>query len=87
MGVSAASTVFLAALLYVYVRNHHQLQSVFTLGLVFFAALLMFQSLGSIYFDWMMAESGVGSAVALPMLALNIAELVGFVALFWVTWR
>jgi hypothetical protein len=87
MGVSAASTVFLSALLLVYVRNHQHLQSVFTLGLVFFAALLLLQSLGSIYFDWMMAQSGAGSGVAMPMLALGTAELIGFAALFWVTWR
>ncbi len=87
MGVSAASTVFLSALLYVYVRNHHHLQTVFTLGLVFFAALLLFQSLGMIYFDWTMAQSGMGSVVALPMLTLGVAELIGFAALFWVTWR
>ncbi len=79
--------MFLGALLYVYLRNHHQFQSVFTLGLVFFAALLLFQSLGSIYFDWIMAQSGAGMSIALPMLTLDVAELVGFVALFWVTWR
>lgn len=79
--------MFLSALLYIYLRNHHHLQSVFTLGLIFFAALLLLQSLGSIYFDWMMAQSGAGMAIALPMLALDVAELVGFAALFWVTWR
>ena len=82
-----ASAVFLSALLYVYVRNHRHLQSAFTLGLVFFAALLLFQSVGSIYFDWMMSQAGEGAGVAVPMLALDAAELVGFVALFFVTWR
>ncbi len=85
--MAAASTVFLSALLYVYMKNHRHLQSAFTLGLVFFAVLLLVQSLGSIYFDWMMAQAGEGSRVALPMLALNTAELVGFAALFFVTWR
>lgn len=87
MGVSAASAVFLTALLFVYVRNHRHLRSAFTLGLVFFAALLLAQSLGSIYFDWMMAQSGTGSGVAIPMLALDVVELVGFAVLFFVTWR
>ncbi len=79
--------MFLSALLYVYVRNHRHLQSAFTFGLVFFAVLLLVQSLGSMYFDWMMAQAGEGSGVALPMLALDAAELVGFAALFFVTWR
>lgn len=87
IGVAAASAVVLSALLYVYVRNHRHLQSAFTLGLVFFAALLLVQSLGSIYFDWMMAQSGVGPEVALPRLALDAAELIGFIVLFFVTWR
>ncbi len=54
---------------------------------MFFAAVLLVQSLGSIYFDWMMSERGEGAGVALPMLALDVAELVGFAALFVVTWR
>lgn len=87
IGVAAASAVFLSALLYVYVRNHRHLRSAFTLGLVFFAALLLFQSIGSIYFDWMMAQAGEGPNVALPMLALDTAELIGFATLFFVTWR
>ena len=87
IGVSAASAVLLSALLYVYVRNHRHLQSAFTLGLVFFAVLLLVQSVGSIYFDWMMAQAGVGADVALPRLALDAAELIGFVGLFLVTWH
>lgn len=87
MAVAAASAVFLSALLYVYVRNHRHLQTAFTLGLVFFAALLLVQSIGSMYFDWMMSEAGQGSGVAMPMLALDVAELIGLAALFVVTWR
>ncbi len=87
IGISAASAVFLSALLAVYLRNHRHLQSAFTLGLVFFAALLLFQSIGSIYFEWMMAQAGEGPNVAVPMLGLDAAELVGFAALFFVTWR
>ncbi len=87
MGVAAASAVFLSALLYVYLRNHRHLRSAFTLGLVFFAAVLLVQSVGSIYLDWMMAQRGEGAVVALPMLALDTAELVGFAVLFFVTWR
>ncbi len=87
MVVAAVSAAFLTALLYVYFRNHKAIRSPFTLGLVFFAALLLIQNLGSIYFDYMMADAGEGSRVAIPMLALDSAELVGFAALFFVTWR
>ncbi len=87
MVVAAASAAFLAGLLYVYLRNHRQLRSPFTFGLVFFAALLLVQNLGSIYFYYVMSSAGQGSSVAIPMLALDSAELVGFAALFLVTWR
>lgn len=87
MAVAAGSAAFLVGLLYVYLRNHRQLQSPFTLGLVFFATLLLVQNLGSIYFYYAMASAGEGSRVALPMLLLECVELVGFAALFLVTWR
>jgi len=87
MAVAAASSAFLVALLSVYARNHHQLRTPFTLGLVFFAILLLIQNVGSIYFDFMMSQWGEGTTVAIPMLVLDLVELVGFVALFFVTWR
>lgn len=87
MAVAAASSAFLVALLYVYLRNHRQLRAPFTFGLVFFALLLLAQNLGSIWFDYMMSEWGEGAGIAIPMLVLDLVELVGFAALFVVTWR
>ncbi len=87
MAVAAVSSAFLVALLFVYLHNHQHLRTPFTLGLVFFAFLLLVQNLGSIYFDFMMSNSGAGSGIAIPMLVLDVVELVGFVALFIVTWR
>lgn len=74
-------------LLYVYVVNHRQLRSAFSLGLVFFASLLLAENVGFGYFYYLMGEWGEGPGMALPMLALNLVELVGFTALFYVTWR
>lgn len=87
MAVAAASSAFLVALLLVYLRNHRQLRAPFTLGLIFFALLLLVQNLGSIWFDFMMAQWGEGSTIAIPMFILDLVELVGFAALFTVTWR
>ncbi len=70
-----------------YVRNHRQLHSPFTLGLLIFAALLLLENLGSIYFYYLMNEWGEGPSMAVPMFALNSVELISFVALFYVTWR
>lgn len=87
MAVAAASSAFLVALLSVYARNHQHLRTPFTAGLVFFAVLLLIQNVGSIYFDFMMSQWGEGSTVAIPMLVLDLVELVGFASLFVVTWR
>ncbi len=87
MAVAAVSSAFLLGLLYVYVKNHRALRTPFTLGLVFFAGLLLVQNLGSVYFFWTMSQAGEGPAVAVPMLGLDMAGLIGFAALFTVTWR
>ncbi|HEY7589146.1 MAG TPA: hypothetical protein VIB49_10440 [Thermoplasmata archaeon] len=87
IGVAAVSAGLLVALLYVYVSNHRHLRSPFSLGLVFFAALLLVQNLGSIYFYLLMADAGEGPSVAIPMFGLDLVELVGFAILFFVTWR
>jgi hypothetical protein len=87
MGAAAISSAFLVALLAVYVKNHRQLRAPFTFGLVFFASLLLIQNLGSIYFDYMMSQAGIGSGIAIPMAILEFVELVGFAALFVVTWH
>lgn len=67
--------------------NHRQVHSPFTLGLMFFAGLLLAENVGFSYFYYVMNEWGEGPGMALPMLALNLVELVGFAALFYVTWR
>ncbi len=87
MGVAGVSSALLVGLLYVYVGNHRQLRSPFTLGLVFFASLLLVENLASIYFYFLMNEAREGPAVAVPMLALGLVQVVAFGALFCVTWR
>ena len=87
MGVAAVSAAVLVGLLHVYVQNHRQLRSPFTLGLVFFAVILLVQNLGSVFFYYAMSEAGEGPGVAIPMLILDLAELAGFVILFLITWQ
>ncbi len=85
--VASVSSVLLLALLFVYLRNHRQLRSPFTLGLILFAVLFLVQNLGSVYFYYLMNEWHEGPGMAIPMFALDAAELIGFAALFYVTWR
>jgi hypothetical protein len=84
--LAAASIALLAGLLYVYIGNYRAIRSPFSAGLIVFASLFVFENLAAIYFY--VAMSGwAGPGVAIPMLALNAAELVGFAALFYVSWR
>ena len=86
IGLAAASVAALLGLLSVYVTNYRQLRSPFSLGLVLFASLFLVENLAAVFFYVTMAETE-GANVAIPMLALNAAELVGFGALLYVSWR
>ena len=85
--LAAASIAVLVALLYIYVGNFRSLRSPLSLGLVLFAALFLFENLAAVFFYVAMNDSGQDASVAVPMMALNAAELVGFATLFYVSWR
>ena len=87
IAVGAAILGLLGGLVYVYVRNLRAMRSPFTLGLVLFGTLFVVQNLLAISFYVSMADQGLGANVAGPMLALNLAGLVGFASLFFVSWR
>lgn len=84
--LAAASIAVLSGLLYVYLTNYRRLRSPFSLGLILFAALFLLENLAAVFFYLSMSETE-GPNVAIPMLALNAAELVGFATLFYVSWR
>ena len=88
MIVSAVSIVVLAGLLIVYARNFRAIKSTFSVGLVLFAVLFLVQNIAAIaLFLSMSTNANYGLAVAMPMLALNVAELSGFAVLFWISWQ
>jgi hypothetical protein len=87
VAVAAASLGLLVGLAYVYGRNLKDLRSPFSIGLFAFASLFLAQSILAILVYVSMADQNEGSNVAVPMLALNVAGLAGFAALFLVTWR
>ena len=84
--VSMISVLVLAGLLFVYGKNFRSIRSTFSVGLVLFAVLFLVQSVAQIAFCIDLAGAGYKLDVAMPMLALNIAELSGFIVLFWISW-
>jgi len=88
MVVSAISIAVLTGLLIVYARNFRAIKSTFSVGLVLFAVLFLVQNIAAIaLFLSMSTNANYGLAVAMPMLALNVAELSGFAVLFWISWQ
>lgn len=80
------STAILIALLYIYVRNYKMLKSKFCTGLIVFAALLLVQNIAAFYFHAGIMER-CSYTVAEPILALNVLEMLGLSALFYITWK
>ncbi len=83
--VSAANVAILIALIILYGRTYGSSRAQFTLGLIFFASLLLVQNAIGIYSYVTMAP--LFAEALLPyMLAINIAELAGLSVLLRVTW-
>src|SRR2546426_7209 len=79
------------ALDYKTVRHHldvlRENDCVMTLGNEGYGTLFLLENLAAMYFYVAMNDSNIGASVAIPMLVLNAAELVGFATLFFVSWR
>jgi len=87
IALAAASIGFLLGLMYIYRMNFHSLRSPLSVGLIVFAGLFLFENLASMYYYVAMNDRGWGADIAVPMLVLNAAELIGFATLFFVSWR
>jgi len=87
MIMSAVSIIVLSGLLIVYASNFRSIKSTFSVGLVLFAVLFLIQNVAAIALYMSMALADYKLEVAMPMLALNVAELAGFAVLFWISWQ
>src|SRR2546422_11764145 len=85
--LAAASIAVLLGLLYIYVGNFRGLRSPLSAGLIVFATLFLAENLAAIYFYLAMSTWTGSGNYAIPMLALNGAQLVGFATLLYVSWR
>jgi hypothetical protein len=83
--VSAANVAILIGLIILYGRTYSNSRAQFTLGLIFFASLLLVQNAIGIYSYITMAPFFT-DAILPYLLAINIAELAGLSVLLKVTW-
>ncbi len=83
-GVGIVNIILLIILLTVYSRIYKTTRAVFTIGLIFFAGMLMVHNLIAVYAFFAMQP--LYAPELLPyFVAVNLAELAGITALFKVT--
>ncbi len=83
--VSLANVGILVGLIILYAKTYNSSRAQFTLGLIFFASLLLIQNAIGIYSYVTMAPF-FSEAVLPYVLAINIAELGGLSILLKITW-
>lgn len=86
IAVAAATIALLGLMLYVYGRNWRAVRSRFAIGLIAFTGFLLAEVLGMIWLYFWMGNIPAYSPMAAPMLMVNSAQFLGFVALFAITW-
>ena len=81
--VALASVLVLGWLFGFYYRRVKEVKSRFTVGLAIFCLIFLAQNLVAVMIYFRLAEA-YSIDVALPLLALNILGLIGFMILTWV---
>ena len=84
--LTGISTLFLAGLLYVYIKNLKNIKSRFTIGLFVFALLFLFQNLVSLYFYLTMMQYYSPQA-ELHVFIFSLLQSVAFLILLRITWE
>jgi len=82
--ISVANIFLLSALLIVYAKIYHSSRAIFTVGLMFFASMLLLHNIITVYAYFAMAP--LYAEGLLPyFIVVHLAELVGIAALLKVT--
>lgn len=82
--ISLSNVAILGALLYIYARIYNTSKAIFTVGLMFFAGMLMLHNLIAVYAYFAMAP--LYSEALLPyFVAIHVAELAGLAVLLKIT--
>ena len=83
-GISLSNVAILGALLFIYAKMYKSSKATFTVGLMFFAAMLMLHNLIALYAYFAMAP--LYNEALLPyFVAIHAAELAGLAVLLKIT--
>lgn len=86
LALTALNGVLALVLAAIYVRNHREMRSPFTLGLLVFAVFLVAHAAVTLYNDATMMATYTGRAETLHF-ATSVLELAALGALTWATMR
>ena len=82
--ISIANTILLSVIIVTYIKIYHSTKASFTIGLIFFASMLLLHNVIAVYAYFMMAP--LYSEELLPyFVAIHIAELAGIISLLKIT--
>ena len=82
--ISIANTILLSVIIVTYIKIYHSTKASFTIGLIFFASMLLLHNVIAVYAYFMMAP--LYSEDLLPyFVAIHIAELAGIISLLKIT--
>lgn len=84
-GLAAVNIAILLAVLYVYMQNYLAMKARFTLGLIFFALLLLAENAVSLYFNYTMMK--MFSPVETELLYIKTLQTLALGFLAYVTWK
>lgn len=84
--MAVISSVALAGLLHIYIRNLKKIKSGFTIGLFTFALLFLIQNLVSLYYYLTMMEY-YSPQVETHVFILTLLQTIGFLVLLKITWE
>jgi hypothetical protein len=83
IAIAVATSAILVWIFSFYYRRVREMRTVFTTGLSIFSFIFLLQNLLSIPIYYILAQA-YGNDIAIPFLALESLELLGFIALSWV---
>ena len=90
IGVGLINVGLLLGLLHIYWKSYNKIKSEFTLGLIFFALVLLAQNIFESAFLIILATSGIYNHEilehSLELSAINITQFVALSILFKITW-
>lgn len=85
-GVVVVAIALLVALTYVYARNLRKVRTPFGLGLLVFALFLLAENVVSLLAIQSWGQWPWWDVIAIPMLAIKLAEVAGFSVLLAISW-